>query len=320
MQDLWIAPVSVLSDTVPAQGATDRHSRIFAFPARPYPAPFFGLRADRPAAQRRAWQCIADPARQDDHRSGKRRAAAMTRASECIRIGTSGWSYEHWRGPFYPHDLPRDKWLPFYASRLMSVELNNSFYRLPNPRTLRRWHDEVPPGFRFAVKASRYITHMKKLHDTAASAKQFLARISVLGEKLAPVLFQLPPRWHSDPPRLAAFLRTLSREFTYAFEFRDPSWFNEEIYALLRTRNAALSIYDLNGFLSPKCLTADFAYVRLHGPDGPYCGSYDDHALVGWAAEFSRWSRRGRSVYCFFDNDERGFAANNAVRLRGMVE
>lgn len=210
--------------------------------------------------------------------------------------------------------------LAYYADKFQSVEINTSFYHLPRKRTLRQWRDAVPDGFVFSAKASRYITHMKKLRAPEKSLRMFLDRISALEDKLGPVLFQLPPNWRCNVPRLAAFLAGLSSEFNCAFEFRDRSWLNDETYALLARHNAAFCIYELDGFLSPKKTTADFVYVRLHGPDGPYQGSYDTRALSGWAGAFSTWSADDRRVYCYFDNDQAGYAARNAMSLSAMLQ
>jgi uncharacterized protein YecE (DUF72 family) len=236
-----------------------------------------------------------------------------------IRIGTSGWHYDHWRGPFYPRDLPPEGRLGFYAERFRSVEINNSFYQLPAEKTLEAWRETVPADFLFAVKASRYITHFKKLKDPEEPLATFLGRVEALRQKLGPVLFQLPPRWRASPDRLKDFLAYLPGGHRYAFEFRDPTWFCDEIYALLRESSAAFCIYDLAGETSPKQVTADFVYVRLHGPGGPYRGDYDAQALAGWAGGFHTWRAQGRDVYCYFDNDEAGYAARDALRLAEMV-
>lgn len=182
-----------------------------------------------------------------------------------------------------------------------------------------RWHATVPDDFIFAAKASRYITHMKKLRDPRQTVQPFLKRISLLGEKLRPILFQLPPHWRFDGKRLAVFLKTLSDEFRYVFELRDQSWLNDETYDLLASSNAALCIYDLDGFVSPKRVTADLAYVRLHGPGAPYAGSYDNSALTDWAATLSAWKTHCEDVYCFFDNDQSGCAPENAQRLQTIL-
>jgi uncharacterized protein YecE (DUF72 family) len=236
-----------------------------------------------------------------------------------LYIGTSGWSYEHWKGPFYPEDLASQDMLGHYAQRLRSVEINASFYRLPERATFEHWRDAVPDGFRFSVKASRYITHMKKLKDPKASVRRFFTRAGALGRALGPILFQLPPRWSLDERRLADFLDQLPVQYRYSFEFRDSTWLNDRSFALLRQHNAALCIYDLAGFLSPLEITADFVDVRLHGPKTAYGGSYETRALARWAKRISTWSRTGHTVYCYFDNDERGYAADNALRLQAML-
>ncbi|MGD8308304.1 MAG: DUF72 domain-containing protein, partial [Chromatiales bacterium] len=229
------------------------------------------------------------------------------------------WSYRHWVGPFYPEDLPASRHLAWYAERFNSAEINNSFYHLPSEKTLREWRETVPEGFAFSAKASRYITHMKKLKDPAQGVGRFLDRIGLLEDRLGPILFQLPPKWGFNAERLETFLDALSRDFRYAFELRDPSWLNDQAYELLERYRAAFCIYDLDGFLSPRQITTDFVYVRLHGPDGPYEGSYDASTLSGWAGAFSAWSRKGMPVYCYFDNDDSGYAALNAARLAGML-
>jgi uncharacterized protein YecE (DUF72 family) len=237
-----------------------------------------------------------------------------------LRVGTSGWHYSHWKGPFYPEDIKNSEMLKFYMDRFNTVEINNSFYNLPQKKTIEAWRDTVPRDFIFAVKASRYITHMKKLREPGKSTKKFFKRIEVLGDKLGPILFQLPPRWRFDAGRLESFLEDLPEEFRYAMEFRDISWFTQRAYDLLAEHGVAFCIYELAGQESPREVTADFVYVRLHGPTKrKYEGSYSARALSGWAGAFSTWSRRGRDVYCFFDNDQAGYAASNASRLRTML-
>lgn len=243
----------------------------------------------------------------------------MTPNKAELFIGTSGWTYDHWKGPFYPDELPRTRWLEFYCEHFRSVEINNTFYQLPKKDTLRNWGKRVPDGFLFSVKASSYITHAKKLKDPEQSVHRFLDHISVLQDRLGPVLFQLPPRWHFNRERLATFLEALSRDFSYVFEFRDRSWLNQDTQELLSKHNAALCFYDLEGFQSPKDITADFIYVRLHGPDAAYQGSYPTSSLAGWAGALSSWSSRGRTVFCYFNNDQNGHAVNNALSLQSML-
>ncbi len=233
-----------------------------------------------------------------------------------VRIGTFGWHYGHWRGPFYPSDLPLARMLDFYSHQFDTVELNNSFYKLPTPAAFEEWKRSTPKGFLFAVKASRYITHMKKLKEGEASFERFHERVVELGAKLGPILFQLPPHWGPDPARLDEFLGSLPRRRRYAFELRDPSWFTAEIEAVLRRHRAGFCIYDFDRRQSPLTITADFVYMRLHGPEGRYAGSYSERELERWQGEIAGWSRAGLDVYCYFDNDQAGYAARDALRLK----
>ncbi|WP_051185185.1 DUF72 domain-containing protein [Desulfatiglans anilini] len=218
-----------------------------------------------------------------------------------VHVGTSGWHYKHWAGPFYPEDMHSNEYLQYYVQHLHTVEINNSFYQLPKAETLASWRKTVPEGFKFAVKASRYITHMKKLKDSKEALNVFLKRVDVLGDKLGPILFQLPPRWRFNADRLYDFLKMLPNRCRYAFEFRDVSWMNPEAYEALKLFGAAFCIYDLAGYQSPKETTADFIYIRLHGPGGAYKGNYSVAALSGWAGAVSTWAEMGSDVFCYFD-------------------
>jgi len=208
----------------------------------------------------------------------------------------------------------------FYQQHFDTVELNNSFYHLPLESTLELWRKSSPQGFVFAVKGSRFLTHMKKLKDPGPGIEKFFDRVFLLKDKLGPVLFQLPPNFGVSSERLEAFLIALPKRHRYAFEFRDPSWETPEIYKLLEKHNAAWCAYHLAGYESPIEITADFAYVRLHGPGGKYQGSYSDDALRDWALRIEQWSSRLKAIYVYFDNDDSGFAAQNAIRLREMVD
>ncbi len=239
-----------------------------------------------------------------------------------MHVGTSGWHYPHWRGPFYPERLRAEEMLTFYCGRLRTIEINNSFYHLPAPQTFCDWQRQTPKEFLFAVKASRYITHMKKLKDPQKPLQLLLSHASELKKKLGPILFQLPPRWGRDTERLRVFLEALPARHRYAFEFRDPSWFHGEIYALLEKHNAAFCVYDLAGQKSPRELTADFAYLRLHGPaEQKYAGCYTRKQLRGWLASGWEWVERGaRDIFVYFDNDQAGYAALNALELQDMID
>lgn len=208
--------------------------------------------------------------------------------------------------------------LALYQERFDAVELNNSFYRLPSEKAVDAWRNAAPEHFLYAVKGSRYLTHMKKLKDPEPGLDRFFERAGRLREKLGPVLFQLPPHWTVDVGRLAHFLDALPQH-RYAFEFRNESWNTAEVMDLLRAHNAAYCAFHLAGFSSPVPLTADFAYVRLHGPGGKYQGSYDDGALRMWADRIAGWRGNLEAVHVYFDNDEAGYAPHDAMRLKRMV-
>lgn len=234
-------------------------------------------------------------------------------------VGTSGWAYKHWRGVFYPGDLPQAHWFAYYAERLDTVEINNTFYRLPEAATFREWGEQAPPGFVYAVKASRYLTHMKKLKDAAQPLARLLERARALGGHLGPILYQLPPNWHQDLARLEAFLRLLPAEELHAFEFRHPSWFSDETFALLDRHGAGYCVVDLEGLEAPIRVTGRLAYVRLHGPGRAYEGSYPEEALAAWAARVRKFVAGGHAAYVYFNNDAHGYAVQNALRLREML-
>jgi len=242
------------------------------------------------------------------------------RNSELVHIGTSGWYYGHWRGSFYPADLDPDQWLQNYSRHFRTVEINNSFYQLPEHETLARWRDAVSSEFIFAVKASRYITHMKKLLDPMEPVNNLMERTGALGDQLGPVLFQLPPHWGRDSERLSSFLDVLPEGHRYAVEFRDPSWFDDEVYQVLQSHGAAFCIYYFGDLASPRMVTADWIYVRFHGPGGAYHGSYSTELLSGWAGAFATWSAQGKEIYCYFNNDAEGHAPHDAARLQAMIE
>ncbi len=236
--------------------------------------------------------------------------------SAAVHIGTSGWHYQHWRGAFYPQKLPASKMLEHYTGFFDTVELNNTFYRLPPETGVATWRDSTPKGFCFAAKGSRYLTHMKKLKDPQPGIDKFFSRAGLLGSKLGPVVFQLPPWWEANPARLEEFLEALPRRRRYAFEFRNPTWHTPEIQRILRRRNAAFCIFEIAGFHSDFTLTANHTYVRLHGPGGAYQGSYPDETLEDWAARIRAWTRDLRAIYVYFDNDQGAFAVENALALK----
>jgi len=237
-----------------------------------------------------------------------------------IHIGTSGWHYKHWKGTFYPADIKEADQLAYYVRCFDTVEINNSFYKLPAGKTFSDWRKATPKKFLFAVKASRFITHMKKLKADKASIRKLLQHAGKLEEKMGPVLFQLPPRWKLNVVRLAEFLPKLPAENRYAFEFREPGWYAPEVYDLLRQYNCAFCIYELAHHLSPLEVTADFIYIRLHGPGEKYQGSYPDAVLKKWATRCRAWQKKGKDIYVYFDNDQAGYAAFNARRLKKLLK
>lgn len=237
-----------------------------------------------------------------------------------IQIGTSGWHYEHWKGPFYPESLPRNNFLDYYAERFSTLEINTSFYQMPQEKTLIQWRNGVPDSFLFSMKASRYITHIKKLKDARQILSPFFKRVELLNDKLGPILFQLPPQWRFNLERLSSFLKALPQEYRYAFEFRDSSWFNQKTYDTLAQHNAAFGIYQVASRTSPLEITADFAYVRLLGSKAPNQGKYSDSVLQAWARQLKAWGAAGKDIYCYFDNDESGFAVSDAIRMKELLD
>jgi uncharacterized protein YecE (DUF72 family) len=241
-----------------------------------------------------------------------------------VRIGCSGWNYADWRnGVFYPPRLPANKWLEFYAQHFDTVEVNATFYRLPKKSAVARWVEQSPPGFAFAIKASRYLTHIKRLYDLGPGLERFYACIEpLLGtEKLGPILWQLPPNFKRDDERLAGALERLPTSERHCFEFRDATWFHEDVYALLREHRVALVIGDrpeVHAFQSYE-LTTDFTFVRFHSGRRGRRGNYSDSELDEWAKRIADWSQRV-DVWAYFNNDWEGFAPRNAASLKSEIE
>ena len=231
-------------------------------------------------------------------------------------IGTSGYQYDHWRGRFYPRTLPRRDWFAHYAAHFDTVEINNTFYGLPEAVRFDAWRKASPEGFRYALKFSRYATHLKHLRDPAPALRLFLTRARRLRDRLGPILVQLPPRWSPDLPRLAGFLAATPRMQRFALEFRDPRWLSDATFALLREHGAALCIHDAIAD-HPREVTADWVYLRFHGHG--YTGSYSPQRLAAEARRVRAWLRRGHDVYAYFNNDAGGHAVRNAIQLRRYV-
>ena len=239
-----------------------------------------------------------------------------------IWIGTSGWTYADWRGPFYPDDVPKRRWLSWYATQFPTTEVNGSFYRTPSLEAVQAWRDETPDDFLFAWKASKFITHWKRLSPACENSIELMeTRLKALGPKLGTVLFQLPARFKADRQRLTSFLKMLPRgkRRRYAFEFRDASWYESDILDVLRKRNVTLCLSDHHDAPAPWEITADHVYIRGHGPTGQYHSRYSPATMRQWATEIKKWKRRGLDVVGYFDNDQKSAAPQDARRLQSLL-
>lgn len=234
-----------------------------------------------------------------------------------VRVGTSGYAYRHWRGILYPEGLPQRRWLERYARFFDTLEVNATFYRLPSAETVERWRDAVPRGFLFAVKGSRYLTHLKRLLDPAEGLRRFYRPVSRFGAKLGPVLWQLPPQLGPDLPRLDAFLSRLPAG-RHAVEFRDPAWYTAETCDVLDRHGAAFCEHDAVPRAPPRA-TGGFRYVRFHGATGRYSGRYGGEALRPFAESYLDTAARGRDVFVYFNNDVGGHAVRDALDLLALV-
>ena len=242
----------------------------------------------------------------------------MTGLAE-VWIGTSGYVYRHWRkGVFYPPGLRAREELGYYARRFRTVELNNPFYRLPTPEMFQRWRDSTPPDFQFAVKASRYITHVKRLRNVTDELALFLDRAEHLGPKLGPILFQLPPTQQVDLGRMDDFLALLPKGRRWVIEFRHPSWHTREVYQLLTNLGVALCI-PVGGALHPdRITTAPFTYIRMHRGQEPE-GGFTDDELISWVGQIRALRGAGKEIYIYFNNDWGGYAIRDAMRLKELL-
>jgi uncharacterized protein YecE (DUF72 family) len=235
-----------------------------------------------------------------------------------LRVGCSGWQYKHWRGDFYPADVPQSRWLEYYAQHFDTVEINNSFYRLPESATFVSWRSRAPRDFLYAVKASRFLTHMRKLKDPEGPLTLFFSRADALGRTLGPVLYQLPPRWPLNIDRLETFLKALPKRRRHTIEFREPTWYSDEVFALLKRYRVALCLHDMQGSASGRLRVGPFVYVRFHGTQ-KYSGSYSDDQLLEWAHWMAQRLREKTDVFAYFNNDVGGHAPRDAIRLRSAV-
>ncbi len=237
------------------------------------------------------------------------------------RVGCSGWSYRDWRGVVYPEKAPTRTWFATYAERFDTVEINNTFYRLPPPSTVTAWAEQAPPGFLYSLKLGQFGSHRMKLRDPERWLGNHLARVDLLGDHLGPNLVQLPPRWRRDTARLDAFLTAAPRQIRWAVELRDPTWLHDDTFAVLEAHGAALCIHDLLED-HPWERTTDWTYVRFHGPDAmrfKYVGAYTGRRLWRAAKRLESWVRSGCDVYAYFNNDTGGAAVADATWLRDRL-
>jgi uncharacterized protein YecE (DUF72 family) len=245
----------------------------------------------------------------------------VARGSRPVHIGCAGWVYPHWRELFYPKDVPQRAWLAYYAEHFDTVEINNTFYRLPSESAVRGWAENSPEDFCFAVKISRYMSHIKRLTMVESGLKRFYEPLEPLtrGDKLGPLLWQFPPNFHRDTERLSSALHDLPPGL-HAFEFRHESWFTDEVYALLSEHDVALVIGDESSrwISSPHVRTADWTYIRFHHGSRGRHGNYSPAEIETWARRISQW-RRDTEVYAYFNNDWQGFAIKNARRLKELL-
>jgi uncharacterized protein YecE (DUF72 family) len=242
----------------------------------------------------------------------------MAKAGKPVHIGCSGWVYPHWRERFYPKGVPQREWLSYYAQHFDTVEINNTFYRLPSAAAVKGWVEHSPKGFEFAVKVSRYMTHIKRLTMVEQGLRRFYEPLESLSQtdKFGPLLWQFPPNFHRDEGRLAEALSVLP-DGRHAFEFRHQSWFDDDVYSLLGAHGVALVIgHERSRWVStPPVRTTDWTYVRLHYGSRGRHGNYSDAELSTWARRLSQW-RRDTEVYAYFNNDWQGFAIRNARLLK----
>ena len=238
-----------------------------------------------------------------------------------IYVGTSGYNYAHWINKFYPKDIPQKMWLEFYAQHFNSVELNVTFYRLPKDTVFQNWYKRTPSDFRFVIKGSRFITHIKRLRDCKEPLKLFMQRAAGLKNKLTCVLWQTPPNLSYDYGRIKMFVRDLKKwpRYLYSFEFRNESWFNDELYGIFKENNINLCIADSGKYPHREILTSAFVYLRFHGKENLYGSKYPIGELKKWRNKTSPWMKNKNKLFAFFNNDYQGFAVENALQFKKLV-
>ena len=243
----------------------------------------------------------------------------MSKCDCDIRIGTSGWHYNHWKELFYPASLPKTGWFEHYAGHFDTVEINNTFYQLPKAQSIEKWHRQAPQHFLYSVKANRYITHIKRLKDPAETLERFFERASLLKEKLGPILYQLPPSLHKDIDLLKGFIGFLPQKPPAVFEFRHKSWYSQDTFELLDKSGVSFCIHDMSGIVSPRVITGSLIYIRFHGPAGRYQGNYSKKTLQDWAQWLKEHSRDAPRAFVYFNNDIGGHAVRNAKTLKQLI-
>ncbi len=237
-----------------------------------------------------------------------------------VRIGTSGWNYRHWRGIFYPERLAVKRWFAYYSQYFDTVEINNTFYHLPEESVFKNWARQAPAGFLYAVKASRFLTHLKKLSDPQESLERILGRARLLGRHLGPILYQLPPHWKCDLERLRGFVELLPRDLRHVFEFRDSSWCNDSVRSLLAEHGMNYCIHDNRNYHCQPWVTGKLVYLRFHSPVDPARGGrYDRHHLKRWARQIKDYQLSGLDVCAYFNNDVAGHAVVNSLELKELL-
>jgi uncharacterized protein YecE (DUF72 family) len=245
---------------------------------------------------------------------------SLDAAAPRMHVGCSGWVYKHWKGGFYPPGLPQKRWFERYAEEFDSVEINASFYRLPLASTFDGWREKAPQGFRYALKANRFLTHLKKLVGCEEQVDEFITLARRLEETLGPILYQLPPSLHKDLARLEGFLKRLPTDLEHVVEFRHASWYDEEVLAVLDSHGVGFVAHDLSGLISPAWASGRTAYVRFHGTGGKYWGRYSDDQMAQWADWLTQQLADGRSAWAYFNNDIHEHAIEDARTLKRMLQ
>lgn len=244
----------------------------------------------------------------------------MQKKKPHLFIGCSGWNYDHWKGAFYPESISSREEFSRYTLHFSTVEVNNTFYNLPDASVFKNWEKEAPKGFIYAVKANRFITHMKKLKNPKLPVRKFLTRARMLKKHLGPVLFQLPPRWKVNTERLDEFTDILPEDLEYVFEFRDPSWYSDEVYKILEGKKMSMCLHDMKGSVSPEISVGPLSYIRFHGATELYGGKYPLKKLKKWAIFIRKEMKKGKKVYAYFNNDAEANAPKDALKLRKELE